>query len=202
VPAEHVAAILPYLPPPVAAMVQLQLPIGARPQDVMGLRPGDLTEGDGVWYFAPQVHKTEQLDREKCIVLGPMAMAVLRPFLDRDPEAYCFSPAESVIWQHERSRKRLVKPGTVTVKPEEYVDEQYTRHSYRLAVQRACRRAKVPVWSPRQLRHTHTHASQIRAAFGTLEAANAVLGHADTRVTEMYAQRDLELAANVMWKMG
>jgi integrase len=58
------------------------------------------------------------------------------------------------------------------------------------------------VWSPRQLRHTHTHASQIRAAFGTLEAANAVLGHADTRVTEMYAQRDLELAANVMWKMG
>ncbi len=200
VPAEHVAAVLPHLPPPVAAMVQLQLLIGARPQEVMGLRPCDLTVGDGVWYFAPLVHKTEHLDREKCIVLGPMAMAVLRPFLERDPEAYCFSPAESVTWQHERSRTRPVKPGKVARKPEEYVNAKYTRHSYRLAVQRACRRAKVAVWSPRQLRHTR--ASQIRAAFGNLEAAKAVLGHTDTRVTEMYAERDLKLAADVMRKMG
>lgn len=200
VPVEHVAAVLPHLPPPVAAMVQLQLLIGARPQEVMGLRPCDLTEGDGVWYFAPLVHKTEHLDREKCIVLGPLAMDVLRPFLDRDPEAYCFSPAESVTWQHERSRTRPVKPGTVMRKPEEYVNAKYTRHSYRTVVQRACRRAKVPVWSPRQLRHTR--ASQIRAAFGNLEAAKAVLGHTDTRVTEMYAERDLKLAADVMRKMG
>lgn len=200
VPVEHVAAVLPHLPPPVAAMVQLQLLIGARPQEVMGLRPCDLTEGDGVWYFAPLVHKTEHLDREKCIVLGPLAMAVLRPFLDRDADAYCFSPAESVAWQHERSRTRPVKPGTMARNPEEYVNAKYTRHSYRTVVQRACRRAKVPVWSPRQLRHTR--ASQIRAAFGNLEAAKAVLGHTDTRVTEMYAERDLKLAADVMRKMG
>ena len=200
VPVEHVAAVLPHLPPPVAAMVQLQLLIGARPQEVMGLRPCDLTEGDGVWYYAPLVHKTEHLDREKCIVIGPLAMAVLRPFLDRDPDAYCFSPAESVTWQHERSRTRPAKPGTAARSPEEYVNAKYTRHSYRTVVQRACRRAKVPVWSPRQLRHTR--ASQIRAAFGNLEAAKAVLGHTDTRVTEMYAERDLKLAADVMRKMG
>lgn len=200
VPTEYVTAVLPHLPPPVAAMVQLQLLIGARPQEVMGLRPCDLSEGDGVWYYAPSVHKTEHLDREKCIVLGPLAIAVLRPFLDRKPEAYCFSPIESVEWRHALNRKREPKPDSTAMKPEEYVNAQYTRHSYRVAVQRACRRAKIPVWSPRQLRHTR--ASQIRAAFGNLEAAKAVLGHSDTRVTEMYAERDLKLAADVMRKMG
>jgi site-specific recombinase XerC len=58
----------------------------------------------------------------------------------------------------------------------------------------------MPVWCPSRLRHTR--ATQIRHAFGTLEAAKAVLGHADTRVTEIYARRDLELAADVMRRIG
>jgi hypothetical protein len=33
-------------------------------------------------------------------------MVVLRPYLDRAPEAYCFSPAESVAWNRARQRKR------------------------------------------------------------------------------------------------
>ena len=35
-----------------------------------------------------------------------------------------------------------------------------------------------------------------------IEAAKAVLGHTDTRVTEIYAERDLELAAKVMKEIG
>jgi integrase len=181
-------------------MVQLQLLTGTRPQEVIGLRPCDLTEGDGVWYYAPAAHKTEHLDRERCIVLGPKAIAVLRPFLDRAPEAYCFSPVEAVAWRHERCRKRPRKAGSAVLAPEQYAGECYTRHSYRVAVQRACRRAKVPVWSPRQLRHTR--ATQIRHEFGGIEAAKAVLGHTDSRVTEIYAERDLKLAADVMRKIG
>ena len=198
VPDGHVDAVLPHLPPPVAAMVQLLT--GTRPQEVIHLRPGDLTAGDGVWYYAPSVHKTEHLDRARCVVLGPRAMAVLRPFLDRNPQAYCFSPAEAVEWQRARSRKRPPKPGRVGVPVRDLVNPRYTRHSYRLAVRRACRRAGVPVWTPRQLRHTR--ATQIRHEFGTIEAAKAVLGHTDTRVTEIYAERDLKLAADVMRKIG
>ena len=199
-PEEDVPAILPHLPPPVAAMVQLQLLTGTRPQEVIHLRPGDLTEGDGVWYYAPHTHKTEHLDREKCVVLGPRAMEVLRPFLDRDPEAYCFNPAESVAWRHAKRRRRSDGPAPGTLAPAEYVNVRYTRHSYRLAVQRACKRAKVPVWTPRRLRHTR--ATQVRREFGTIEAAKAVLGHTDTRVTEIYAERDLKLAADVMRQIG
>jgi hypothetical protein len=32
----------------------------------------------------------------------------------------------------------------------------------------------------------------------TLEGAKAVLGHADTKITEIYAERDLELAMRIM----
>ena len=76
---------------------------------------------------------------------------------------------------------------------------KYTRHSYRVAIQRACRRAGIPPWSPHQLRHTR--ATMIRRDFG-LEAAKAVLGHADTKVTEIYAERDLDRATEVMRAIG
>jgi integrase len=76
---------------------------------------------------------------------------------------------------------------------------RYSRFSYRTAVRRACQRAGIPAWSPRQLRHTR--ATLIRRAYG-LEAAKAVLGHADTKVTELYAERDLGLAVKIMGEIG
>ncbi|CAN5677012.1 hypothetical protein BH23PLA1_BH23PLA1_36200 [soil metagenome] len=41
----------------------------------------------------------------------------------------------------------------------------------------------------------------IRQAYG-LEAAKAVLGHTDTKITEIYAERDLGLAMRVMGEIG
>jgi integrase len=145
IPIEHVMAILPHLPPVVAAMVQLQLLTGTRPQEIMELRPSDLTAGVGVWYYSPRFHKTEHMDREKCIVLGPKALEILRPYLERDPEEFCFKPAESVAWQRQKSRKKSKEPVVLTVAQSRPLNAHYTRHSYRLAVQRACRRASVPV---------------------------------------------------------
>ena len=106
------------------------------------------------------MHKTQHLGRDKCVVLGPRAMAVLQPFLDRDPLAFCFSPAEAVAWQRARRAKRPTADRAPAVPLGELVNPMYTRHSYLLAVRRACRRAKVPRWIPRQLRHTR--ATQIR----------------------------------------
>jgi site-specific recombinase XerC len=50
-------------------------------------------------------------------------------------------------------------------------------------------------WHPNQLRHTV--ATEVRARFG-LVAAQAVLGHAKADVTQVYAERDLTRAAEVM----
>jgi hypothetical protein len=103
--------------------------------------------------------------------------------------------------------------------------DRYRRNSYRNAVLRACdrayphptlsaiktrrltegQRAELAAWRvahrwhPNQLRHTA--ATEIRARFG-LEAAQAVLGHAKADVTQVYAERDLSKAVEVMRQIG
>jgi integrase len=184
-------------------MVQLQLLCGARPQEVLLMRPCEVTQSEDVWRYLPSRHKTEHLDRSKVIMLGPRAQDLLKPWLARDPDAYCFSPAETADWQRARARKKRAPRATARKRAAEVPPRQpgshYTRHSYRVAIQRACRRAGVPVWSPHRLRHTR--ATAIRQAYG-LEAAKAVLGHSETKVTEIYAERDLGLAARVMHETG
>lgn len=54
-------------------------------------------------------------------------------------------------------------------------------------------------WSPNQLRHSA--ATEIRRHFG-VEAARVTLGHATVDVAEIYAERDLQQAADVMARIG
>ncbi|WP_152053070.1 tyrosine-type recombinase/integrase [Tautonia marina] len=203
VPEEAIRAVLPHLSPQVAAMVELQFLCGARPQEIILIRPCDVETGGDAWLYQPGRHKTQHFDRAKVIVLGPRAQQVLHPWLDRDPESYGFVPAEVAEWQRRRSRRRSPaesskspgsgRPGRLAA------GAHYTRHSYRVAIQRACRRAGIPAWSPHRLRHTR--ATMIRQDFG-LEAAKAVLGHTDSRITEIYAARDLAQATEVMRAIG
>jgi site-specific recombinase XerC len=58
---------------------------------------------------------------------------------------------------------------------------------------------KAHRWHPNQLRHTV--ATEVRARFG-LEASQAVLGHAKADVTQVYAERDLTKAVEVMRAIG
>jgi integrase len=58
---------------------------------------------------------------------------------------------------------------------------------------------KANRWSPNQLRHTF--ATEIRKAYG-LEAAQVLLGHSKADVTQIYAERNSELAAQVAAKVG
>jgi integrase len=54
-------------------------------------------------------------------------------------------------------------------------------------------------WSPNQLRHAA--ATEIREKFG-LEAAQVVLGHASADITQVYAERNQKLAAEVIKQIG
>jgi integrase len=112
-------------------------------------------------------------------------------------------PAEVTAWHRARTRRRQVTrlaEGKVRpAPPRRAPGARYTRHSYRVAIQRACRRARIPIWSPNRLRHTR--ATLIRQRYG-LEGAKAVLGHTDTKITEIYAERDIELASRIMREIG
>ena len=77
--------------------------------------------------------------------------------------------------------------------------DSYTTSSYRRAIVRACKRAGIPQWTPNRLRHSR--ATELRRKYG-LEAAQTVLGHAQADVTQVYAERDFELAKRVMREVG
>jgi integrase len=57
----------------------------------------------------------------------------------------------------------------------------------------------LPIWSPGQLRHSA--GTEIRKRFG-LEAAQVVLGHSKADVTQVYAERDLAKAEDIMRQVG
>lgn len=150
---------LPFLPPVVQSMVRLQLLTGARPTEVCTIRPCDVTMGkDGVWCYRPEHHKTEHHGKERRIYVGPEGQDVLRPFLDRGPEAFCFQPAESEAWRNaERraSRRSPMTPSQAQRKPKgRELRDRYTKDSYNRAVARACERA---FGMPDELRNPERH---------------------------------------------
>lgn len=232
-----VNATIPHFPAVVADMVKLQMLTGCRPGEICLLRPCDVTfQSNGVWVFRPERHKTEHHGRERRIFIGPEGQAVLRPYLDREAETYCFSPAESEAQRHAIQRANRQSPMTPSQaarwpKPrrQRKLRDQYDIKSYGRAIVRACELAfgmpdelrKIPAsvpakerkqlqrlaadwrakhcWSPNQLRHTR--ATAIREKYG-IEAAATVLGHSDPRVTEIYAERDFEMAARIMLAVG
>jgi integrase len=178
-----VEAVLPHVSKQIRAMIELQLLTGMRPGEVLILRPCDVTmRTDGVWSYRPQSHKTEHHDQDRVIFMGERAQAILSPWLDRDPHAFCFQPAESDLAKNRRRTAR-----------------RYRRDSYALAIRRACERARVKSWSPNQLRHTQ--ATLVREQFG-LEAAQVILGHSRADVTQVYAVRNQKLAAEVVARIG
>jgi integrase len=213
-----VLATIPRLAPRVAAMVRLQLLTAARPGEVCAIRPRDVDRSDpSAWTYRPGSHKTQHHGRERVIVLGPRAIEVLQPWLDRDPDAYCFSPAEAIAGRE--AARRPGKGGKAARRPRP--GGRYTDGSYRVAVWRACDRAfphptirkergrpladeqvaelkawrKAHRWHPHQLRHTK--ATEIRRAFDT-EAAQVILGHSKPDTTIIYAERDLAKARELM----
>src|SRR5262249_22732840 len=138
----------------IRAMIMLQLYTGARAGEIVILRPCDverpgvLVNGVQVWFYRPESHKTEHLDRPKVILIGPKGQEVLKPFLEnRPPEAYCFSPKEAVE-AYLIARGRKIRRGKTRMP-----GDHYTTDSYDHAVRKACDRAKVPRWHSHQLRH-------------------------------------------------
>jgi len=213
-----VEATLPYLPEIVADMVRVQRLTGTRPGEVCGLRPMDIDRSGPVWKWKPPEHKTSWRDKDRVIVIGPRAQQILAKYLLRDAAAYCFSPIEAERCRSQLrrlDRKSPMTPSQRKRKPKRNGRRRprdcYDAASYRHAITRAVAAlnterlredpaaAKVEDWSPNQLRHAA--ATEIREKFG-LEAAQVVLGHATADITQVYAERNQKLAAEVIRQIG
>ena len=91
VPDEVIAATLPFLPPTVATMVQVQRLTAMRPSEVFRMTVGsiDQSRGNGLWYYSPK-HKTEEHIGEKPIPLGKPEQVLIAPYLvGKKPESGC-----------------------------------------------------------------------------------------------------------------
>jgi integrase len=232
-----VRATLPHLPQVVSDMLRFQRLTGCRPGEVCIVRPQDINREDEVWLYTPQSHKTEHHGKRRVIPIGPKAQEILRPYLFRSADSYCFSPRERISEQlearHDRRKTPLCcgnRPGSNRkANPRRKAGERYTTKSYGQAIARACEIAfvmpkelrRIPkkldanerarrlelrrawrakhVWAPNQLRHSA--GTEIRAKYGA-EAAQVILGHSHLNVTEIYAERDLKRAAEIMAQVG
>lgn len=218
VPEAIVEATLPHLPPVVAAMVRLQRWTGARPGEVVLLRPCDVDRSGDVWVFTPAHHKLAWREEStpRRITIGAEGQRVLLPYLLRSPTAYCFSPRDAERARAARRREERKSPLTPSQRArrpkrdgQRRPGERYTTASYRRAITNAVDRANrdreangiepLPNWAPNQLRHLR--AGEIEERLG-IEAAGAVLGHADLRTTQVYAKRKLQLATAVARQIG
>ncbi len=191
-----------------ADMVRLQRLTGCRPDEICQIRPMDIDRTNDVWTYCPRSHKTEHhAGRDRVIFIGPRAQEILRPYLLRESTAFCFSPTEAdEQFRRAKHLARKTKPSSgsraglsVKVATKRRTGERYTSESYRRAIHRACDRAEISRWSPNRLRHAA--ATEIRKLFG-LEASQVVLGHSAADVTQIYAERDMALAARVAREVG
>ncbi len=204
----HIDAVLPHLSRQLKAVVRLQLLTGARPGEILAIRPVDIDVTGRIWTYTPPQHKTEHHGHRRTIYLGPRAQAVVEPFLaKRSVDSYLFCPAEAEAERSSRRHTRRItplscgnRPGTNRKRnPKREPGQCYTTSSYRRAIHRACDAAGVPRWHPHRLRHSA--ATELRKEFG-IEAARIILGHRSAAITEVYAELDRNKAIEIMEAVG
>lgn len=204
VPEADIAAILPFLSRPVRALVVLQLHTGARPGELLRLRPCDIDRAKEPWEHRPDHWKLAHTGRERTIFFGPLAREVLADLMrDRKPGAPLFDPREAVREMKARGAKGARRPNQ---KPnprqtDRTVNNTYTPTTYRQAIRVACKRAGVTDFTPYRLRHSC--ATRMRRLAG-LDTAAAVLGHAHGSVVtaSTYAEADFETARRAVEAAG
>lgn len=194
---ERISKVMPYLTSTLQLMVKTQLMCGMRPNEVCIMRKCDIDTSGEVWIYRPAKHKGQWRGHQRAVAIAKSIQEAIAGKLEAaGDEEYIFKPADGVSErQYQRRaaakavRKRLVGNGR------RYDGQCYTPGSYRRAIDRACKRAGVKVWTPYQLRHTA--ATILRAKLGDdgLSAVQALLGQKSFDVAEHYARVNKLLAA-------
>lgn len=217
-------AVLEYVSPVVATMIELQWLTGMRSHEVCSMRPKNIDRTGGLWKYRPAQHKTEHHGHERLIHLGPLAQKLIAPFIEREEHKRLFTPEESEFWhRHRRTLRRKTdrrwgnRVGTNRVRqPKRRPGHEFTPSAYRQTIGRGCDMAFKPPpelegtererwvkdhrWTPHQLRHAA--ATRIRKQYG-LEVAALLCGHSSAKVTEaVYAERDYTKVQQVVAAVG
>jgi integrase len=213
---EHVKAALPHMPRPVQGMVRFQLLTGCRPTEACLLRAMDLDMSNpSCWIYRPGSdqgahgeHKTAHHGHDRLILIGPRAQEVIRPFLTTNLSAYLFCPQEATRERNEKrraNRQTPLYPSHVRLqvqkrkqRPRRAPGQHYTARTYSRAIARACRKAGVPEWGPNRLRHSR--ATELRSH--GLDMVKTILGHSKVETSQVYAEKDMQAAMELVAQIG
>lgn len=198
-PRVSVRSIRRMVPPPVRAMMTLQLLTGMRPAEVCAMTPANVRPTHDpkvlVYLVPPEKNKTEHYSIERQVWLGPRSTRVLKLFWPSSPSSGFFSPRRaeadrnaakretrrSPRWpSHSRAARRAARGEEPAI-----LGDVYSVDSYRRAITRACEQAGVAAFAPNQLRHSAATSMAFR---NDLETAQMMLGHSDSRTTMRYAR--------------
>jgi len=208
VPDDVIRRTLPFMPPTIRAMVQLQRILGMRPNEIFKARVGDIdtTRNNGLWYYVPGSYKTSRFVGKIKFPLGKPEQELIAPYLEgKNAENAIFSPRTAMQERNiekRANRKTKITPSQAVrdkaraTKPSRY-SEFYNRDSYRQVVQNAIKKGnkvlpegeKIPHWFPYQLRHSASTAAELTHSD---EDAQALLGHRTVNMTKRYTHTQLK----------
>lgn len=167
--------------------------IGCRSDEICAIKPSVVERSESVWEIHLGKQKTAHSGKQRTIYVGPKGQAILNPYLDRDPDMFCFRPRDSIRRRRTEHRKTPLNQGNAVGrsnterKTSRTISESYTTRSYGHAVMRACKKGGLEHWHPNQIRHSV--ATKVRKAYG-IETASVILGHSEVGVTQIYAESD------------
>ena len=208
VPDDIIKATLPYLTPTVRDMVIIQRQNALRPNEVCGLRVGDIDTSGDVW----SVRKITKTYIPMIIVFCESDRQIIeRHIAGKAPEDYLFTPAEAMqeLWAAQAARRKSkVTPSQLARAKASAPDklkaynECYAVDAYRNAIYYAIRRANadgvaIPKWTPYQLRHTAV--TETSYQYG-IDAARAMAGHTTINMTAHYEHTAERLKADLASK--
>jgi hypothetical protein len=153
---------------------------------------------------------------QRIVPLGFRAQKFLEDFLNRPAQQYLFSPRESEAHRNSlrrENRQSKMTPSQSKRKSVQYPQRpkglKYDKNSYHRAIPYAIKKAnrdratqnlpEIPASYPLQIRHSR--GTEVRKKFG-LEGAQVALGHANASITEVYAEKNLELAIEIARQGG
>jgi integrase len=174
-------------------------------------------------------HKTAYRGQDRTVLIGPKGQEVLRPWLRLQLGDYLFQPREAMAAyraEQRRNRKSKVQPSQEyrkKAKPKKVPGQRYTSRSYAQAIAKAAQSARgrraaelyrgqsltirqafrqateeIPHWHPNQLRHSL--ATELRPH--GLDVTKTILGHTQVETTQVYAEKDLAAAMELVARIG
>ncbi len=196
VPVEKLKAIRDHLRGRTRDLFDLVLLSGARPGELISLTTEMIDRSGEVWSATLKSHKTAHFGRVRTLHFNKTAQGLLLPYLQADPSQPLFTVRRSTFGNAVKAASEVAfgMPDELRKPAKNLTVEQ--RADVR---KRAIEWRRKNVITPHWLRHCA--ASKLADELG-IEAAQRVLGHADSVMTQLYTRAANKKAIEAVQRLG